>query len=70
MQDIQRWPAHLQRVLDAEGAKVPKKKRGKRTRTLFFQPPPDCPVTSAILRRTFRELDPECLLPNKRARAV
>jgi len=69
VQDITRWPATLQRVLDANGAKLPKKARGKRARTREFKPPPDCPLTTAALHATFRELDSECLPPKKRGRA-
>ena len=69
VQDISRWPAHLQRVFDADGAKVPKKKRGKRPRTKEFQPPPDCPLAKAALREHFRVLDPTSLPPKKRPRS-
>ena len=68
VQDIAKWPAHLQLVLDAKGAKVPAQQRGKRVRTREFKPPPDCPLTTAMLRIKFRELDPESLPPKKRGR--
>ena len=58
----------LQRVLDAKGAKLPKKARAKQARTREFRPPPDCPLTTKALMETFRELDPESLPPKKRAR--
>ena len=68
VQDIAKWPAHLQLVVDAKGAKVPAKKRGKRVRTLEFKSPPDCPQTEVQLQRGFEQLDPRTLPPKKRAR--
>lgn len=69
VQDIERWPAHIKRVIEAKGAKVPRKKKaGKRARE--FLPPPDCPLTTAMWRAKFRELDNETLPPKKRARAT
>ena len=71
MQDILRWPTHLQRVIDAKGAKVPKKKRAKSKRAREFIEPPDCPMTTAALHAEFSRLDPptpcaERVLPPKK----
>ena len=77
VQDISRWPSTLERIIDAKGAVLPKKRPvGKRPRTREFQPPPDCPLTTAALRAECALLDPisppqtEQVLPPKKRRGV
>ena len=40
----------------------------KQKRAKEFEPPPDCPLTTAALLAHFKELDPETLPPKKRPR--
>ena len=70
-QDISRWPNTIDRIIDAEGAKLPEKKKSKRNPTREFRGPPDCPLTDAMMKRKFADLDPETVRravpPKKRA---
>ena len=54
-----------------EGAKLPETKKSKRNPTREFRGPPDCPLTDALVKRKFADLDPETVRravpPKKRA---
>ena len=68
VQDISRWPKTIKRIIDAQGAKLPKKACGKQRCAHEFKPPPDCPATRAAEMARFRVLDPVQGPPKKRPR--
>jgi hypothetical protein len=68
VQDILRWPKTIKRIIDAQGAKLPKRARGAQKRAREFTPPPDCPATRAAEMARFRVLDPVQVPPKKRPR--